>query len=80
MTTTADLRTDAERAKGYARPLRRAYVHQDVCGALTVMKRDSAIALAIVPGFYTEVYCSGCQRTGPVTEFIWDGTREVVGS
>lgn len=70
--------SDAERAKGFVRPVRRTYVHT-VCGCATTMGQVLAETYARDPKFYGATYCVNCQMHKPVAEFRWDdGT--VVGS
>jgi len=71
--------SDEERAKGFVRPLRRAYIH-DTCGVVTSMSLPIAETYARNPKFYGATYCMGCMMHLPVTEFRWDGTNERVGS
>lgn len=67
-----------ERAKGFIRPVRRTYVH-DECGRATTMSQAIAETYARNPSFYGSTYCVGCAMHLPVAEFRWDdGT--VVGS
>lgn len=71
--------SDAERAKGFVRPVRRTYVHTRGCGAATTMGLALAETYAREPKFYGATYCVGCRRHLLVNEFDWDdGT--VVGS
>jgi hypothetical protein len=81
--------SDEERAKGFVRPVRRAYRHQDPdCGTVTTMGTALAETYARQPGFYGATYCAGCQMHRPVGahgEFTWmtpDGqdTTELVGT
>jgi len=70
--------SDAERAQGFVRPVRRTYVHS-TCGVATTMGQSIAETYARNPGFYGATYCIGCGRHLAVGEFTWDdGT--VVGS
>lgn len=70
--------SEAERAKGFVRPLRSSYVHT-VCGAETLMGRALSETYARDPSFYGATYCTRCMKHRPVAEFCWaDG--EVVGS
>jgi hypothetical protein len=69
-----------ERAKGFVRPLRRAYVHNKGCGALTTMGMALCETYARDPHFYGSTYCCGCRMHRPVGEFVWDEDGEVVGS
>ena len=87
---------EEERAKGFVRPVRRAYMHivcpqdapnhgkRDVLGyrfgPLTRMSLALAETYARDPKFYGYTYCCACQMHRPVEEFIWDGTDETVGS
>jgi hypothetical protein len=50
------------------------------CGTLTKMATPIAETYARNPQFYGATYCMGCQKHLPVSEFIWDGTSERVGS
>lgn len=71
-----------ERAKGFVRPLRNAYVHLK-CGGLTRMGGAIAETYARDPGFYSGTFCVGCKAHFPVGaagEFVWDGTTEKVGT
>jgi hypothetical protein len=69
-----------ERAKGFVRPLRRAYVHTRGCGALTTMGLALCETYARNPSFYGATYCTGCSMHRPVAEFDWDEDGEQVGS
>lgn len=68
-----------ERAKGFVRPLRHSYVHK-TCGTVTRMGRSIAETYARDPGFYNGTFCVGCSKHFPLSEFVWDGTEEIVGS
>lgn len=88
--------TAEERAKGFARPVRREYVHVGInpkmdgcvlikvgehgCGTLTKMSQDIAETYARDPGFYSGTFCVGCKTHRPLAEFVWGGTQETVGS
>lgn len=72
--------SEADRAKGFIRPLRRTYLHNLGCGAATTMALDIAETYARQPWFYGSTYCVGCRMHRPVDEFVWDGTTEQVGS
>jgi len=72
--------SEAERAKGFVRPVRRRYIHEDGCGALTTMSLDLAETYARQPSFYGSTYCTGCSRHRPVGEFRWEQDGAVVGS
>lgn len=71
--------SEEERAKGFVRPVRRAYVHT-ICGSVTTMGLALAETYARDPKFYGATYCCACSMHKPVAEFRWDGTDEVVGS
>ena len=86
--------SEEERAKGFVRPVRRAYRHvgsqgdrhpalQDPntngCGAVTTMSMAIAETYAREPKFYGYTYCVYCQKHLPVGEFVWED-GEVVGS
>jgi hypothetical protein len=67
-----------ELAKGFVRPVRRTYVHS--CGAATTMHQTIAETYARSPKFYGSTFCVRCREHRPVAEFVWDGTKEQVGS
>lgn len=69
--------SDAERAAGLVRPVRRTYAHT-TCGAATTMGQAIAETYAKNPKFYGSTYCVRCQMHRPVSEFLDDGS--VVGS
>jgi hypothetical protein len=71
--------SEEERAKGFVRPVRQAYVHA-ACGSVTTMGLALAETYARNPKFYGATYCVSCSMHKPVSEFRWDGTDEVVGS
>lgn len=71
-----------ERAKGFVRPVRQAYVH-DKCGGVTTMGLALAETYARDPSFYSGTFCAVCRSHFPVGadgEFTWDGTSEKVGT
>ncbi len=72
-----------ERAKGFVRPVRRSYVHQN-CGALTTMSLAIAETYARDPSFYSGTFCCACRTHFPVGEdgeFTWaDAPSEKVGT
>jgi hypothetical protein len=73
---------EEERAKGFVRPVRRAYKHLK-CGGVTTMHQELAETYAREPHFYSGTYCAICRSHFPVGEkgeFIWDGTSEKVGT
>ena len=78
-----------ERAKGFVRPVRRAYVHVGIadsgrgCGTVTTMGDALAETYARQPDFYGGTFCVKCSKHLPVGEggeFVWDGTGERVGT
>lgn len=74
--------SDDERAKGFVRPVRFAYVH-DKCKGLTTMGTALAQTYARDPSFYSGTFCAHCRAHFPVGadgEFTWDGTAERVGT
>ncbi len=71
--------SEEERAKGFVRPFRRSYVHT-LCGAVTTMGRAIAETYARNPHFYGSTFCVQCSMHRPLSEFVWDGTDEQVGS
>jgi len=73
---------DAERAKGFVRPVRNSYVHLK-CGVVTTMGDALAETYARDPKFYGGTFCVGCRAHFPVGangEFVWDKTDEKVGT
>lgn len=71
--------SEEERAKGFIRALHRAYVHK-TCGTKTTMGLALCETYARDPKFYGATYCCGCCKHLPVSEFLWDGTNDEVGS
>lgn len=83
--------SESERAKGFVRPYRDAYIH-DTCPTpatppnitITTMARPLAETYARDPKFYGGTYCRHCRMHRPVAEFHWyemDGTiGPVVGT
>ena len=71
--------SEEELAKGFVRPVRRSYVHT-VCGTVTTMGIAIAETYARNPTFYGSTYCCRCQMHKHVSEFVWEGTEEKVGS
>jgi hypothetical protein len=70
--------SEAERAKGFVRPLRLAYRHLP-CLKVTTMALAIAETYARQPDFYGGTYCTRCAMHRPVVEFVWlDGSQ--VGS
>lgn len=62
---------EAERAKGFVRPLRQTYIH-DKCGTSTKMGLALSETYARNPKFYGATYCCACQAHFPVGEFKWE--------
>lgn len=50
------------------------------CNGSTTMHRTLAETYATDPAFYGSTYCSTCMMHRPVSEFVWEGTNELVGS
>lgn len=71
--------SEEERAKGFVRPVRRSYRHNQ-CGTVTTMGTALAETYARDPSFYGGTYCVGCSMHRPVGEFVWDPDGQVVGS
>lgn len=74
--------SDEERAKGFVRPVRTAYIHE-TCGAVTTMGQALSETYARDPNFYGATFCVHCDKHRPVGadgEFVWDGTNEKVGT
>lgn len=66
---------DAERAKGFVRPVRREYKHI-ICGSVTTMGRALAETYARDPGFYSGTFCCNCHDHFPLDQFCWlDGEK-----
>lgn len=71
-----------ERAKGFVRPVYRAYVHEK-CGTKTTMGLALCETYARDPSFYGSTFCAGCRAHFPVGEhgeFVWHGTNLKVGT
>lgn len=65
--------TEAERAKGFVRPVRDSYRHL-VCGTITTMGRALAETYARQPSYYGSTMCVKCRGHFPVGEageFTW---------
>jgi hypothetical protein len=74
--------SEAERAKGFVRPVRSSYVHT-VCGTTTTMGSALAETYARDPHYYGATFCVNCGSHYPVGEdgeFVWSGTAEKVGT
>ena len=71
-----------ERAKGFVRPVRYAYLHEK-CGGVTSMGRSLGETYARDPSFYSGTFCAICRAHFPVGadgEFVWKDTTEKVGT
>jgi hypothetical protein len=68
-----------ERAKGFVRPVRLTYRHL-TCGAVTRMAQAIAETYARNPTYYGGTFCCRCGTHPPVSEFVWEGTEEKLGS
>lgn len=65
--------SDAERARGFVRPVRDSYRHL-TCGKITTMTRALAETYARDPTFYNGTFCSTCRSHFPVGaegQFTW---------
>lgn len=71
--------SEEERAKGFVRPVRTAYVHK-TCGTVTSMATPIAETYARNPKFYSGTFCAHCGEHFPLDQFAWNGTDEVLGS
>lgn len=75
--------SDEERAKGFVRPVRQKYQHvagESPCNVVTHMSLALSETYARDPKFYGATFCVGCSKHLAVSEFVWDGTTEPVGS
>lgn len=70
--------SDADRARGFVRPVRRTYIHLP-CGTYTTMNQAIAETYARDPSFYGATFCVQCSMHRPVGEdgeFVWqDGSK-----
>jgi hypothetical protein len=84
MADTYLILSEEERAKGFIRPVRRSYVHDNAptaCHYNTRMAQDIAETFARNPKFYGATYCVFCAMHRPVNEFHWvDDPDQLVGS
>jgi hypothetical protein len=74
--------SEAERARGFVRPVRKTYVHLK-CGGATTMGTALAETYARDPHFYGGTMCVHCHAhfpVGPDGEFVWDGDGSKVGT
>ena len=72
--------SESERAKGFVRPVRSAYVHAKRCKTVTTMGRALSETYAREPKFYGSTFCCHCGAHYPVAEFTWDPDGQIVGS
>ena len=70
--------SEAERAKGFVRPVRLVYKHE-VCGTETKTSLAIAESYARNPAFYSGTFCVRCGShfsVGAEGEFVWlDGSK-----
>ena len=71
--------SEEELAKGFVRPVRRAYLHSK-CGVATRMGLTLCETYARDPSFYGATYCVGCGTHLPVSEFTWVEDGAVLGA
>lgn len=75
--------SEAERSKGFVRPVRNSY-RLLKCGTVTTMGQALAETYARDPYFYSGTFCCGCHTHFPVGEdgeFVWnDGSEQKVGT
>lgn len=71
--------SEAERTKGFVRPLRDIYTHK-ICNTDTTMSLAIAETYARDPYFYSGTFCVSCRAHFPLDEFVWKDTSEQVGS
>jgi hypothetical protein len=77
--------SEEERAKGFVRPVRRAYRHL-ACGSETRMGLALCETYARDPGFYSGTFCSNCRKHFPLlneqggANFVWIDDETPVGS
>lgn len=62
--------SEAERAKGFLRPVRDTYSHL-TCGTTTTMGAAIAETYARDPWHYGSTYCVNCAKHRPLAEFVW---------
>lgn len=77
--------SEEERARGFARPVRDAYLHL-ACGGITRMGLAIAETYSTNPKFYSGTYCSCCRDHFALVSldgqpaFVWDPDGDPVGS
>jgi len=62
--------SEAERAKGFVKPVRRDYRHNR-CGGVTTMSQEIAETYARNPSFYSGTFCVTCRDHFPLAQFTW---------
>jgi hypothetical protein len=50
------------------------------CDGITTMGLSIAETYARDPGFYSGTFCCHCREHRPLSEFVWEGTTERMGS
>jgi hypothetical protein len=67
---------------GFVRPVRLSYKHER-CGGITRVPQPIAATYAANPSYYGSTFCYHCRDyfpVGPNGEFVWQGTKDKVGS
>lgn len=79
--------SELEASRGYVRPHRDAVVHVRRDGGgkpmkcpVTILPKDHADFHARSPGVIDVVNCTACRAPFKASEFVWNGTDEVVGT
>ena len=62
--------TEAERARGFVKPVRYSYTHTK-CGSVTTMGRALSETYARDPWFYGGTFCCACSAHFGLEEFNW---------
>lgn len=71
--------TEAERARGFVRPVRHSYRHL-MCHGVTTMNSAIAETYARDPTFYHATFCATCRRHFSLAAFVWTDDGSPVGS
>lgn len=77
--------SEEERAKGFVRPVRRAYKHV-ACGTVTTMGSAIAETYARNPAYYSGTFCCHCRQHFDLKDaagkpaFLWEPDGSPVGS
>ena len=77
--------SEAERSKGFVRPVRKSYKHVK-CGAVTTMGSGIAETYARDPKFYGRTFCRHCGEHFRLVDdvgkpaFLWEPDGSPVGS